>query len=376
MFKVSSSSTEEKKAKFYCQLVGSRKITGSVHVNEQLLTVWNNFGSLYLFPMYKEALPKGASDSLTGACSHTVIKVLFTEGVDEPRDVAKIVVNHCYQFICGGEPSWDITDNILSEDRKLKIQEICLSLKKLLPTKVTFVTLSKSPESFIPFLAFILLSYESVNEDSEENSLKKKHQMKNAISYKEQLDVFCRVLNFDKLRISSHDLIPNENNTVLFGLLIWSNGFDVDCVVYRRRKEGKNSNIGKLQPQLTDFNSEEVESVFRPVFLDPGRKAVFTAMDVLDREKHNILRCTTKEYCHLTGSPLYQKRLLRRKQENGVEAIETGTPTTKTADVNTYRNHIQHIFSHLNVLLNFYVFDTTKDRFFYIKEDSELLKRW
>ncbi|KAI7873225.1 uncharacterized protein EV154DRAFT_556343 [Mucor mucedo] len=56
--------------------------------------------------------------------------------------------------------------------------------------------------------------------------------------------------------------------------------------------------------------------------------------------------CRVLNFDKLRFQVLYtKKRLLRRKQENGAEAIETETPTTKTAHVNTYRLYPTHFQS-------------------------------
>jgi hypothetical protein len=41
---------------------------------------------------------------------------------------------------------------------------------------------------------------------------------------------------------------------------------------------------------LEDFDVGEVKQDCKPIFLDPGRKAIFTAVEELEGEAHSILR--------------------------------------------------------------------------------------
>ncbi|KAI7900981.1 uncharacterized protein BX663DRAFT_438345, partial [Cokeromyces recurvatus] len=75
-----------------------------------------------------------------------------------------------------------------------------------------------------------------------------------------------------------NDLEPNGNNDVLFGNIIRSDGFDLDCLFYKRKMTIKDL-INGLQIKLSDFNYQEVQQQYQPVFIDPGRKSVFTAAD-------------------------------------------------------------------------------------------------
>lgn len=72
---------------------------------------------------------------------------------------------------------------------------------------------------------------------------------------------------------------------------------------------------------LEDFTYDEVESVYRPAFIDPGRKAVFTAAVGLG-DDHQVRRCSTKEYYDLTGSTKYAIKLQNLKNEAGITPIE------------------------------------------------------
>ncbi|KAG1139363.1 hypothetical protein G6F38_009889 [Rhizopus arrhizus] len=71
------------------------------------------------------------------------------------------------------------------------------------------------------------------------------------------------------------DLTPNENNNILFGNTIKSDGFSVDFVFYRKERMNHGSDV---ELTLEDFNYEEVHNQYHSMFLDPGRKSLFTAV--------------------------------------------------------------------------------------------------
>jgi len=126
--------------------------------------------------------------------------------------------------------------------------------------------------------------------------------------------------------------MPNGNNKVLFGLIIRSDGFDLDCLFYKQRRvTGIKDPINSLELQLSDFNYQEVEQRYHPTFIDPGRKSVFTAARGLDIQNHTLMRCTIKEYYHYTRSTKLMAKQTKMKKERGFDQIESAIPTTKTS---------------------------------------------
>lgn len=161
------------------------------------------------------------------------------------------------------------------------------------------------------------------------------------------------------------DLEPNEANKVLFGNVVKSDGFCIDFVFYRRAysEDDDSESIRRHILTISDFSINEVAESYRPSFLDPGRKSVFTATTGLDTKEHEIRRCSTQEYYHFTGSTAYSKRLQQMKDTAGITAIESATPTAKTARNITYCRFLDHILANMDRLFTFYGFDTAKDRF-------------
>ncbi|ORE08523.1 hypothetical protein BCV72DRAFT_323548 [Rhizopus microsporus var. microsporus] len=74
----------------------------------------------------------------------------------------------------------------------------------------------------------------------------------------------------------------------------------------------------------------------------------------LDENKHEIRRCTTKEYYHLTGSTVYAKKLQQEK--------DTATPTAKITRNISFLRFADHMLSKMERLFTFYGFSTAKYR--------------
>ncbi|KAI7906841.1 uncharacterized protein BX663DRAFT_572715 [Cokeromyces recurvatus] len=124
------------------------------------------------------------------------------------------------------------------------------------------------------------------------------------------------VRNVDGNRSKLHfrdisQLMPNGENTILFNNYVRSDGFAIDFVFNRRRKD---STVRLHDLTLQDFTYSEVESTSRPTFINPGRKSVIIAAVGLG-DSQQIRRCSTKEYYTMTGSKNYQKKMERLKNE-------------------------------------------------------------
>ena len=60
--------------------------------------------------------------------------------------------------------------------------------------------------------------------------------------------------------------MPNGNNKVLFGLIIRSDGFDLDCLFYKQRRvTGIKDPINSLELQLSDFNYCDIRCVVKNI---------------------------------------------------------------------------------------------------------------
>ncbi|KAG0826837.1 hypothetical protein G6F18_009759 [Rhizopus arrhizus] len=133
------------------------------------------------------------------------------------------------------------------------------------------------------------------------------------------------------------DLTPNENNKILFGNTIKSDGFSVDFVFYRKERMNNGSDV---ELTLEDFNYEEVHNQYHPMFLDPGRKSLFTAVVGVASSKQ-----------------------IRKSSCSGIKTIESQIPTPKTVAVGSYDQYVKYMLTHLDKLLDFYGKDTAHHRF-------------
>jgi hypothetical protein len=157
--------------------------------------------------------------------------------------------------------------------------------------------------------------------------------------------------------------MPNGQNDVLFGNTVKSDGFCVDFLFYKRAYSQTEDTIENHDVSLEDFTFEEVKQYYRPSFLDPGRKSVYTAAMGLNPQEHSIIRCTIKEYYHLTGSTMYAKKLQQQKDQDGITEIESAIPTAKTTKSDTYLRHVEYMLANSTVLFTFYGRQTRRSRF-------------
>lgn len=167
------------------------------------------------------------------------------------------------------------------------------------------------------------------------------------------------------IRYSLEDLVPNGENDFLFGNIVKSDGFCVDFVFYRRaiNRSEDSTLIKNHDISVDDFSIKEVEHSYKPSFLDPGRKSVYTAVKGLSQNEHEIRRCSVKEYYHLTGSTVYSKRLQQEKDAAGITQIESVIPTAKTARNISFLRFADYMLSHIDRLFAFYGFHSAKSRF-------------
>jgi hypothetical protein len=106
--------------------------------------------------------------------------------------------------------------------------------------------------------------------------------------------------------------------------------------------------------KLEDFTKEEVDKHYKPIYLDPGRKHVFTGVTGSDLLNNEVRRCSSKEYYTMTGSQRDQPKLEKEKIDSGMKKTETDIPTAKTASKAQYEKHIRYMLSNLLEIFKFY----------------------
>ncbi|KAI8982221.1 hypothetical protein BDF20DRAFT_973409 [Mycotypha africana] len=159
---------------------------------------------------------------------------------------------------------------------------------------------------------------------------------------------------------SFNDLKTSQET--LFRNIVRSDGFTVDFLFSKKGKAKEEKTIENHRLTLEDFDLADIEAGYRPCFIDPGRKDVFTAAIGLDDEKHQVRSCSTKEYYHMTGSIRYSARLEKQKAGK-IKGIEIDIPTAKTGSKAQYRCYAAYILQHLEDLFSFYGDGTAEDRF-------------
>ncbi|KAG1351653.1 hypothetical protein G6F62_002919 [Rhizopus arrhizus] len=128
--------------------------------------------------------------------------------------------------------------------------------------------------------------------------------------------------------------------------------------------------MSRYAPSLTNARNSPRSSIVpsqqitkqNTMFLDPGRKSLFTAVVGVASAKQ-IRKSSVKEYYHLTGSTVYSKKLELKKKGSGIKTIESQIPTPKTAAVGSYDQYVKYMLTHLDKLLDFYGKDIAHHRF-------------
>ncbi|PHZ09667.1 uncharacterized protein RHIMIDRAFT_299693 [Rhizopus microsporus ATCC 52813] len=100
----------------------------------------------------------------------------------------------------------------------------------------------------------------------------------------------------------------------MFADTVKSDGFSVNFVCNKRTTKDTFL-AANIDLKLEDFDLEEVKQTYQPMFLDPGRKGAFTAAIGLNTTNHQIRRCSTAEYYHMTGLAKYTKQLEKLKAQ-------------------------------------------------------------
>ncbi|KAI9018614.1 hypothetical protein CLU79DRAFT_837201 [Phycomyces nitens] len=149
--------------------------------------------------------------------------------------------------------------------------------------------------------------------------------------YQAQLEMFFRIFKFEKLRFKEkHQVGPGPSYQ----------SFDL---------------------ALEDFYLSEVKDKYLPISLDPGRTSVFTA--TVGLQSNRQLRCTTKEYYHMTGSTRFSRKQNKLKKDTGIESLESEIPSPKTSKSSAYSDYVKYMLLNKDSFFGFYGKDTAKTRF-------------
>jgi hypothetical protein len=130
------------------------------------------------------------------------------------------------------------------------------------------------------------------------------------------------------------------------------------CRVLFCKKVSTLSDEQKIELELGDLSTEEVEKHFRPCTVDPGRTDTFVSF----HEGTDIRRLSCKSYYNMYGTVRRQKQQQSIKKDLGIATIETNIPSPKTSSCEQYVSYTKYILEHLNTLFSFYNFDTSKNR--------------
>jgi hypothetical protein len=145
----------------------------------------------------------------------------------------------------------------------------------------------------------------------------------------------------------------------MFANIIRTDGYTVDFIFCRRKTKFPTT----FELKLEHFTKEGVDKHYKPIYLDSGRKYVFTGVTGSDLLNNEVRRCSSKEYYTMTGSRRDQPKLEKEKIDSGMKKIETDIPTAKTASKAQYEKHIRYMLSNLLEIFKFYGPNKAEGRF-------------
>lgn len=152
-----------------------------------------------------------------------------------------------------------------------------------------------------------------------------------------------------------------SNGKDVFYLTIHTDGFGAS-VLFARRKLKENEQ--KVNLVIDDFTKSEMETLFLPVAVDPGRTTIFTATVMHSQDQKEFRTCSSKERRSFAGTDRRSQKVIKLKQASGVEAIESRIPTAKTIDINRMKEHIRYMLNNVESLFRFYNHQSTAFRFY------------
>ncbi|KAI8384662.1 uncharacterized protein BYT42DRAFT_643441 [Radiomyces spectabilis] len=215
-----------------------------------------------------------------------------------------IVEKYCYRTVCGGDPVWPDRATI-SEEERAAIDNICQQTNAVeMPKPVTPVSLSSNPGAYIPMLKMILSQYE----------LKHSQHNQQEAGQDEHAALLRLFSLFPLPTFKWRYIAINPNVLAAFLGRSIPGTFEETNRWLRDRRDvvQKFFSVPKWFRFYSDLDSD-VRYISREVQgaaltnislcgLDPGRTHVFIASYGQGEERHQVRRCSTKEYYTPTGS--------------------------------------------------------------------------
>ncbi|CEG76709.1 hypothetical protein RMATCC62417_11569 [Rhizopus microsporus] len=407
------------------QLVLGKIPTNKKSLPDDIFSSWGSFSSRYKEIVYKMDNPvAGYSQCLTAACvevatcynnmivecfqsrpmSYLVRTIRASVKQSNSKYVQKLA-EYGYQYICDGQATWpeDVTD--ITIDERTVINSLCKDLLRIeMPKPVTVKSLAASPGSYIPMLREILKRYMAKNQKQQENqeygqqekpsymtrlfslfpvpSLKWRSVSINPntlssfvgkpkqSNYEDKFNMFNTDFDLPSLDVNSFEDLkkPAAKNKTAFANLIRSDGFVANVVLY---KSVSNNEDVTEQSSDSTFDIQLLSDVLKPddvdnfslCSLDPGRQHAFTASYNEGENLHQIRRVSTAEYYNYIGSIHHQRKEQKRMEKEGMKSVLLNIPSIKTTSLMQYHMYMIHIMANIQKILDFYGYETAKERF-------------
>lgn len=152
-----------------------------------------------------------------------------------------------------------------------------------------------------------------------------------------------------------------DNGKDMFNLTIQTDGFGASVLFARRKIKDSEKRKDLI---IEDFTKNEMETLFLPVAVDPGRTTVFTATISHSEDKKEFRSCSSKERQSFAGTDRRMQKIEKLKVVAGIKTMESQIPTAKTVSIDRMMEHIRYMLMNLERLFRFYNYQSAPFRFY------------
>ena len=149
--------------------------------------------------------------------------------------------------------------------------------------------------------------------------------------------------------------LPEQKGKIFLNSM-YTDGYTCRISFCKKKTIHATSPVNQTALELYDFTSEEVDRYFRPCTVDPNRKDVFVSY----HGNTDIRRLSSAEHYDMSENVNRQKMEEEHKKRSIVKQIEIQIPSPKTTSIDHYTMHITYMLQHMDVLFNFYSFETAR----------------
>lgn len=110
-----------------------------------------------------------------------------------------------------------------------------------------------------------------------------------------------------------------KNGKNVFNLSIHTDGFG-PSIIFARVRNKEDRCLAELD--LEGFHKDELESLFLPIAIDPGRKKIFTTTVMHSSNEQVFRRCSSKERQCQAGTLRRYQKAEKLKDQGGISTLK------------------------------------------------------